>query len=102
MCGTQNQSEGVEVPECLREALISIDALKKMAYENYHKELQCIIHCNITDENRIEALFDGILNFSDDEKMMELFWTLLHFVESFNDGIAAFYRREEELFNEGP
>lgn len=102
MCGTQNQNGAIEVPESLREVLSSIEAIKSLAYENYRKELQSIIHGNITEESRIEALFDEILNFFDDEKMMELFWTLLHYVESFNDGIAAFYRREEELLNEGP
>lgn len=101
MCGTQKQNGQADVPEYLAGVLESIDALKNIAYENYHKELQCIIHCNITDESRIEALFDEILNFYDDEKMMELFWTLMQYVESFNDGIAAFYRREEELLNEG-
>lgn len=78
-----------------------IDSLKNMAYENCQGELARIIHCNVTDESQIEALFDNLLDFYDDERFMHLFWTLIQYTEPINSGIAAYYRRQEELLNEG-
>ena len=40
-------------------------------------------------------------DFFDDEDFMELFWRLIAYVETFDNGIGTFYRRLEETMNEG-
>ena len=101
MSGTQNPSGGNALIESLQPALDAIAALKKLAYEQCQTELQYILDHKITDSGRIEALFDRLLDFSDDEDFTALFWTLIGYVEQFDTGISTFYRRMEELLLEG-
>lgn len=101
MCGVQNQSGGNALIESLQPALNAIAALKKLAYEQCQTELQCILDRRVTDSGRIEALFDRLLDFFDDENFAVLFWELISYVEQFDSGISAFYRRMEELLHEG-
>lgn len=87
--------------EELRQAAEKIVELKSIVHANCKAELNYIIENGITDENRIEALFDEITNFHDDDAFMELFWSLISYVDKFDRGISAFYRRLEELLHEG-
>lgn len=57
----------------------------------------CIGSINFTAEQTY-LLF---LDFFDDEDFMELFWRLIAYVETFDNGIGTFYRRLEEDLNEG-
>ncbi len=101
MCGVQNPNDGNGLIESLQPALNAIAALKKLAYEQCQTELQYILDHKITDSGRIEALFDRLLDFFDDEDFTALFWTLIGYVEPFDTGISTFYRRMEELLLEG-
>ncbi len=85
----------------LRQAAERIVELKNIAYTNCKAELTYIIEGGIRDVGRIEALFDEITNFHDDNDFMELFWTLISYVEKFDREISEFYRRLEELLHEG-
>jgi len=87
--------------EDLKQAAGRIVELKNIAYANCKTELVYVIENGITDEKRIEALFDQIINFHDDDAFIDLFWTLISYVEKFDRGIGAFYRRLEELLHEG-
>ena len=87
--------------EELRQAAEKIVELKCIVHANCKTELTYIIENGITDEKRIEALFDEIINFHDDDAFMELFWALISYVDKFDRGISAFYRRLEELLHEG-
>ena len=101
MCGAQNPYGGNDLIESLRPALNAIAFLKKLAFDQCQTELQYILDHNVTDSGRIEALFDRLLDFFDDEDFTALFWTLIGYVEQFDTGISAFYRRMEELLQEG-
>ena len=85
----------------LRKAAEKIAELKNVAYANCKAELTYIIEGGIRDVGRIEALFDEITNFHDDDNFMELFWMLVRHVEEFDREISEFYRRLEELLHEG-
>ena len=101
MCGTQNPKGGNGLIEALRPTLKAIASLKKLAFDQCQTELQYILDHKVTDSGRIEALFDRLLDFFDDEDFTFLFWTLIGYVEQFDSGISAFYRRMEELLQEG-
>ena len=101
MCGMHDQSGNPEILEAMRPVLNAIASVKHSAYTNCKEELQTIIDCNIKSISRIEALFDELLNFYDDDDFMGLFWELIRYVEAFDTGISTFYRRQEELLNEG-
>ena len=70
-------------------------------YVVYQAELDKIIADKVTDIPRIEALFDQMWVFVDDERIHELYWKLINYVETFDCTTGAFYRRIEELHFEG-
>ena len=77
------------------------DRLKKLVLKKCQADLAFIVKNNITNESRIETLFDEILAFHDDEIFMELFWVLIDYAEKQELGLAPAYRRLEELLHEG-
>ena len=101
MCGTQNPKGDNDLIESLRPALKAIASLKKLAFDKCQAELQYILDHKVTDNVRIDALFDRLLGLFDDEDFTVLFWTLISYVEQFVTGITTFYRRMEELLLEG-
>lgn len=101
MCRTQNPKGSNDLIESLRPALNAIASLKKLAFDQCQAELQYILDHKVTDKGKIEALFDRLLDFFDDEDFTALFWTLIGYVEQFDTGISAFYRRMDELLQEG-
>lgn len=101
MCGAQNPNGGNNLIESLRPALNAIASLKKLAFDQCQTELHYILDHKVTDNERIESLFDRLFDFFDDEDFTALFWTLIGYVEQFDTGISAFYRRMDELLQEG-
>lgn len=101
MCGAQNPNGGNNLIESLRPALNAIASLKKLAFDQCQTELHYILDHKVTDNGRIESLFDRLFDFFDDEDFTALFWTLIGYVEQFDTGISAFYRRMDELLQEG-
>ena len=77
------------------------ERLKKLVLKKCQADLAFIVKNNITNERRIETLFDEILAFHEDEIFMELFWVLLNYAEKQELGLAPAYRRLEELLHEG-
>ena len=78
-----------------------VDRLKKLVLKKCQTDLAFIVKNNITNESRIETLFDEILAFHDDEIFMELFWVLIDYAEKQELALAPAYRRLEELLHEG-
>ena len=70
-------------------------------YEKCQRDVEFIILNKITDEQRIDMVFDEIMDFFEDEDFLDLFWKLVNYVETFDTGIGAFYRRQEEVIHEG-
>ena len=67
----------------------------------YRENVDHIIENKITDEEHIEAVFEQIIDYYDDEEFLELFWKLIGYVEKFDKGIGTFYRRAEEILRWG-
>ncbi len=80
---------------------MEIEQLIAKIYVVYKAELDKLIAENVTDISRIEALFNQMWVFIDDEKIHKLYWNLINYVETFDTGVGAFYRRIEEVYFEG-
>lgn len=87
--------------KALYEAIKRVEKLKPIMYEKCKCDVEFIISNKITDEQRIDMVFDEIMDFFEDDSFMELFWKLVNYVETFDLGIGAFYRRQEEVIHEG-
>lgn len=87
--------------KALYEAIKRVEKIKSVMYEKFQSDVEFIISNKITDEQRIDMVFDEIMNFFEDEDFLDLFWKLVNYVETFDTGIGAFYRRQEEVIHEG-
>ena len=87
--------------EKLRSAMQKIELLKIKAYAQCEAEYESIVGNGVTNESRIDALFDQIWSFIEEERFHDLFWKLVNHVETFDIGLGAKYRRLEELHFEG-
>lgn len=73
--------------------------IKKMLFIQCREDVNHIIDKKVTSENYIESTFDRLLDLYDDEDCAELFWTLIEYVEPFNEDISTFYRRQIEVLS---
>lgn len=87
--------------KALYEAIKRVEKIKSVMYEKCQRDVEFIISNKITDEQRIDMVFDEIMDFFEDEDFLNLFWKLVNYVETFDTGIGAFYRRQEEVIHEG-
>ena len=87
--------------KALYEAIKRVEKIKSVMYEKCQRDVEFIISNKITDEQRIDMVFDEIMDFFEDEDFLDLFWKLVNYVETFENGIGAFYRRQEEVIHEG-
>lgn len=85
----------------LFDAIKRVEKIKSVMYEKCQRDVENIIANKITDEHRIDMVFDEIMDFFEDEDFLKLFWKLVNYVETFDRGIGAFYRRQEEVIHEG-
>lgn len=87
--------------KALYEAIKRVEKIKSVMYGKCQRDVEFIISNKITDEQRIDMVFDEIMDFFEDEDFLDLFWKLVNYVETFDTGIGAFYRRQEEVIHEG-
>ena len=87
--------------KALYEAIKRVEKIKSVMNEKCQRDVEFIISNKITDEQRIDMVFDEIMDFFEDEDFLDLFWKLVNYVETFDTGIGAFYRRQEEVIHEG-
>ena len=85
----------------IENAINELIRIKKIFLVQCREDVKNIIDNKVTAANYIESTLDKLLDFFDDEDFMELFWQLIGYVETFDDGIGTFYRRLEEDLNEG-
>ena len=84
----------------IENAINELIRLKKILLVQCREDVKNIIDKKVTAANYIESTLDKLLDFNDDEDFMELFWRLIAYVETFDNGIGTFYRRLEEDLNE--
>ena len=85
----------------IKKLVEELEKSKAVMYTLLKNETKDIVTNNVRDENRIDRLFDQILAYNPDEKFLALFWEMIKYVETFDDGIGAFYRRIEKVLNTG-
>lgn len=85
----------------IENAINELIRIKKILLVQCREDVKNIIDNKVTATNYIESTLDKLLDFNADEDFMELFWQLIGYVETFDDGIGTFYRRLEEDLNEG-
>ena len=85
----------------IENAINELIRIKKILLVQCREDVKNIIDNKVNAANYIESTLDKLLDFNDDEDFMELFWQLIGYVETFDDGIGTFYRRLEEDLNEG-
>ena len=57
----------------LGELLTQFEEQKQIIYDNYVKMVTCVLNGEITAENEIEKIMDGLMDFGDDEHFIELY-----------------------------
>lgn len=82
-------------------SIMQLEYLKESAYRLCNAEFEAIISNRLTNEDSIDALFDQLLCFIEDDCFRELYWKLVNYVETFDSGLGANYRRIEEVYFEG-
>lgn len=85
----------------LEKALKRLNQLRSLDLIQCREDVERIVTNKITDENYIESTLSRTLNYYGEEEFLELFWKLINYVETFDTGIGASYRRLEETLNEG-
>ena len=91
----------MELPKEIKDAVEAIEALKESVYKDYEKEYNYIIENNVTDEKRLDDLLDKLLDYYEDKRFEDMFWNLLNYVETFDEGLGAMYRRVEKILTQG-
>ena len=87
--------------EHVRNIMPRLESLRPIAYQEFLSEYEQIVASKNTDDERIERLFDHIWCFIDYEEYHALYWKLINYVETFDRGLGAYYRRIEEVHFEG-
>lgn len=91
----------MELPKEIKDAVEAIEALKESVYKDYEKEYNYIIENKVTDEKRLDDLLDKLLDYYEDKRFEDMFWNLLNYVETFDEGLGAMYRRVEKILTQG-
>lgn len=87
--------------DSIKESIIAAEKLKGKLYSLCESSVEWIIANKIQDLKQIDSVFDQILGFASEEPFNSLYWRLLNYLETFDEGAGAEYRRIEELLNEG-
>lgn len=72
---SNQQNEHIEKE--LSESIKRLEILKGNIYSLCEAEYEVIVSNHVTNEDRIDVLFDQILSFIDDDCFHELYWKLL-------------------------
>ncbi len=78
-----------------------VEQLYTALYCERVRSVDRLIKNNITDYDELSQELDRLLDYGDNEKFMKLFWKLVNYVEKFDQGLGAEYRRQEEILVEG-
>ena len=63
--------------------LTQFEEQKQIIYNNYVKMAALVLNGEITAENEIEKIMDGLMDFGDDEHFLELYKKLCRYVYNF-------------------
>ena len=60
----------------IREIVQDISRLMDAAYQQYSRLVEQVLNGSITEEREIERIMDGLVDFGDDPRLLELYKTL--------------------------
>ena len=67
--------------KALYEAIKRVEKIKSVMYGKCQRDVEFIISNKITDEQRIDMVFDEIMDFFEDEDFLDLFWKLVKLLQ---------------------
>ena len=79
----EERPEAKEQEACfaaIREIVQEISRLMDNAYQQYSHLVEQVLSGRITEEREIERIMDGLVNFGDDPRLLELYKTLCRHV----------------------
>lgn len=85
----------------ITELMAQFEEQKNMVFAHYVQAVSSVLIGNITEENEIERIMDGLLDFGDDEKFLTLYKKLCRHVfhtypQMVGEHIALFRMQFEE------
>ena len=78
-----------------------LESFKQHKLRELKERLAEIQKNNIKDEDVLDDLFDDIFVLSEYKQFDNLLWQLINYVEKFDSRKGAYYRRIEEVAQEG-
>ena len=87
--------------ERIKELEQRVDILYTMLYAQRARSVGRIIMNHITDTEVLREEFDSLLDCIEDKRFSNQFWKLIHYVEGFDRGFAAEFRRIEKVLATG-
>lgn len=75
----EERPEAKEQEACftaIREIVQEISRLMDAAYQQYSRLVEQVLNGSITEEREIERIMDGLVDFGDDPRLLELYKTL--------------------------
>lgn len=104
----EERTESKERKVCfaeIRETVREISRLMDNAYEQYSQLVEQVLKGRITENQEIERIMDGLVDFGDDPRLLELYKTLCHHVYNkhpalVREHIALFRSQFEERADE--
>lgn len=78
-----------------------LESFKQHKFKEFKNRLAEIQKNNIKDEDVWDDLFDDIFVLSEYKQFDDLLWQLINYVEKIDSGKGAYYRRIEEVTQEG-
>jgi len=87
--------------EKIKELEQRVDILYTMLYAQRARSVDRIIWKKVKDEDVLREEFESLLDCIEDERFSNQFWKLIKYVESFDTGFAAEFRRAEKALTTG-
>ena len=90
-----NEERNESIPHVIGSIVDGIATLKNAAYQQYSSLVDSIVCDHITEEREIERIMDGLLDFCDEERFIEIYRKLCrhiyyHYPELVGEHVALF------------
>lgn len=81
----------------LKEIKNTLHMLKCYVYFTCNEEVESIKKQNVTDEEILGNLFERISCMAEEELFYKLYYKLVNYVETFDEGLGSEYRRKLKI-----
>ena len=87
--------------EKIKELEMKIDSLYIALYYELMSSIEKLIDNKVTDTEELSYTLERCLCCIEDKRIANQFWKLINYVETFELGLGAHFRRCEEVITEG-